>query len=75
MITVTKISVDQYCVKMGIPERHIVLQISAAFSISGADAVVAIVNRGMDSISKQVAKTEANKDFGKLTPDADHGGD
>jgi hypothetical protein len=65
----------KYTVKMNEAERHLVDEIAKAYCIPRIAAITAIVNRGLDSIGKQIKKNEANRKFGKLTPDADHGGD
>ncbi len=45
-------------VKMGTPEMHIVRKIAAAYSFNDATALTAIINRGMDSLSKHVSKVD-----------------
>lgn len=46
-----------YRVQMDTPERNVLRAIAFSFSISQEDAVVAILNRGMDSIGKQIKDT------------------
>jgi hypothetical protein len=60
---------------MDIPEKLIVSKIAIAYSIPRKDAIVAILNRGMDSIAKQIEKNDANKKVGPLSDDSDYGGD
>ncbi len=43
-----------YIIRWGDPERHLVDEIAKAYCIPKEDAVVAIVNRGMDSITGQL---------------------
>lgn len=75
MITVTWIAGTGHIVNMDFPELHVIRQVSAAFGISQEDAMVAVINRGMDSIAKQIQKVDANKKFGPLTHESDEGGD
>lgn len=75
MITVIKISTDQYCVKMGIPDLHIILQVASGFCISEDDAVVSIINRGMDSITRQLKAEVDSKTLKRKSRESEYGGD
>lgn len=75
MITVKPIADRGYNVYMDIPERHVVAAIAVAFSISQPDAMVAIINRGMDSIAKQLKAEAAKATEKRLADGADYGGD
>ena len=48
-----------YIVRMDNPEAVVVAKIGLTFSISKEAAVAAIVNRGMDSIGKQIERADA----------------
>lgn len=44
----------KWVVKMDVPEQHAIKQISEAYRIPNEAAVVAVINRGMDSIGRQL---------------------
>jgi len=56
MIIVEERKSGAFMVSMDTPERCVVRKIASAYSISNHAAMTAIINRGMDSIGKQVAK-------------------
>lgn len=72
MITVELTSKGQYMVKMDVPELHVIRKIAVAYSMREKTALVAVINRGMDSISKQL-QAIADKKNEKPTSDvSDH---
>jgi len=75
MIMVKQIKNWPILVTMDKPEQKVLNKIAAAYSISANDALVAIINRGMDSIGNQL-RAEANKVTNARNVDAnDYGGD
>jgi len=64
-----------YIIRMELADRHKIAEIAVGFSIPKEAAMVAVVNRGLDSIGIQLKKEAANKRFSRLRQDADYGGD
>jgi len=75
MLTAVFHSDGTYSIKMDLADRHKIAEIAVGFSIPKEAAMAAVVNRGLDSIVLQLKKEAANKSYGKLSRDADYGGD
>jgi len=58
MITIQFVEDGVYTIKFDVAEYNKLCKVAIAFSIPVEDAIVAVLNRGMDSIHKQLA-TEA----------------
>lgn len=75
MVLVVYIQDLRYKVKLDVPSEHIVRQISAAYSISNEAALTAVINRGMDSIGKQIKDHAAEVTRKREAEKPDWGGD
>lgn len=75
MLTAEYQSDGTYIIRMDLADRHKIAEIAVGFSIPKEAAMVAVVNRGFDSIVLQLKKEAANKTFGPIDKDKDRGGD
>lgn len=72
MLEIQEIAPGIFRLVLGIPERHLIHRIATAYSFNDTTALTAVMNRGIDSISKQVQNTDKpdeptdNSDQGKL---------
>lgn len=64
-----------YIVRMDVPDQHAVKKISVGFGIPMEATIVALINRGLDSLSMHLQR-EADKVTKKRQSDnSDYGGD
>lgn len=64
-----------YIVRMDVPDQHTVKKISVGFRIPMEATIVALINRGIDSLSMQLQREADKVTKKRLTHDADWGGD
>lgn len=75
MIMVSEYNKGNYVLKLDNPERVIISEIAKGYSISKTDAIAAIINRGMDSIGRQVKQVDTGKTLKQLWQEKAKGGD
>jgi len=69
MVTVKIMTRNKWSVQVDSPEHTAIAEIAVGFSIPVEDALAAVINRGIDSISKQL---KDNDTFGRYDGDGDH---
>jgi len=60
MIQAKEIKPGEYMVTLDKPETHILRAIAGAYSFTDVTALKAVINRGMDSIGKQVQQVDGH---------------
>jgi len=71
MIKVIEHSDGAYVMEIDTPERIAIAAIAVGYSIPKEDAIAAIMNRGMDSIGKQLKDEAAKVELKRLSQE-DH---
>ena len=75
MISAKRVLGSKYTVKLDVPDESVIRAIATGYSISREVALVAVINRGMDSISKQLRDIADKKTAKRLADNPDYGGD
>lgn len=63
MLEIDEKAVGIFTVNMGIPEMYTLRRIAGAYSFNDATALIAVINRGMDSIGEHVKEVTRDEEL------------